>query len=520
MPETPPTQAMEQALPAFEDVTNESPVLTESTTESTEVTPEIPDTTHLINYGPNYKVELELGSPLKEKLKGSFDLTQDYLNIPSIAMSEFGPVTNTYRNERLPDNDDTRRWRQAAAATPNLYVTGDAFTECFDREDAQWQQSMSVGTEHVRADRPKFTEPSGNRVSGEEARLRIRAALSAGSRTRVPLWHSGLWVTIKAPTEAALLELDSRIANEKVELGRASNGLVYSSMGVYLASMVVDFIFDHISETSYQGPVEDLRDLILQPDYQQLVWGMLCSIYTDGYTYQQPCLANPFNCLHVETARLNFGKMSFVDDRAFSDFQRQHMRKRKTGSHPKIDIERYQSEHKFQKNAVVKLHDRLAMELKVPTIAEYEASGRNWVSSTVEAVDTVFGKDASPEERNAAIARQADITILQQYSHWVKLISLTEDDKHVEDRETIQETLADLTSDDDVFKRFFEGIKLYMTSIMVNVHGIPKYPCPSCGETPSDDILKHPMIFPIDLVETFFTLAVQRIRRILARRMT
>ena len=488
----------------------------EAASEHTAV-PDIQDNAKLIDYGPNPHVTLTRGNPLGEKLKRPFDESQDYLDIPSIAVDEFGPVTATYKNYKLPQNEVTQRWQYAASRAPRMYLAGGAFDASLRQPDSSWKQTMQVGTEHIAPDRPKFTESTGNRLTGEEARLQIRKVLSAGSHVRIPLWHSGIWVTIKAPPESALLELDQRIANMKTELGKMSNGLVFASTSVYLVGSLIDFIFDHISETSYQGTLEETRAVILQPDYQQLVWGMLNAVYTDGYIYQQPCMVNPFKCTHVETARLNFGKMSFVNDGAFTDFQRSHMRRRMSGTQSKLDVQRYQSEHKFQKNAVVQLHDELAVELKVPTLTEYEESGRDWIDSITESVNNVFGKELDEDERNQQIRRYANLTILQQYSHWVRLISLTTLDKHIEDRESIQDVLSDLTSDDEVYKKFFEGIKAYMDGIMINIHGLPKYPCPACQEAPSEETLKHPMIFPIDLPEAFFTLVVQRIRRMLAR---
>lgn len=509
-------------IDAFETVDeNARPVdkpAEESQAGNEETSPEIPDTVQMIDYGPNEHTELNLGSPLKEPLKKPFDpATQDYLDLPSMSLEEFAKVTGTYKNYQLAQNEETDRWRQSASRARAMYLTGAVFDHSFKIEDSRWRQSMQVGTEEVRADRPKFMEPTGNRLSGEEARLRIRAVLSSGNRVRVPLWHTGIWITIKAPTEAALLELDQRIANQKVELGRLSSGLVYSSTNVYIAEALIDFIIEHISETSYQGEIAELRTLILQPDYQQMVWGLLCAIYVDGYIYQQPCMVNPFKCLHVETARLNFGKMSFVNDAVFTDFQRQHMRKRKAGSQSKLDVERYISEHKFNKKAVVKLHENLLMELKVPTLDEYIQAGHDWIDDTVRSVEDVFGKEGNEDERNAQIRRHANMTILRQYAHWVRMITIKDQDLHVEDKDTIQDVLSDLTSDDEIFKAFFDGIKDYIDNIVVNIHGIPKYPCPSCGEEPSPEILKHPMIFPIDLPEAFFILVVQRIRRILVR---
>lgn len=476
------------------------------------------DASSLIDYGPNFKVEVAK-SPLGEPLKKPFDPEANaHLDLPSMAVTEYPKVVGTYRNEALAANRETAQWEASTRNAPKLYNAGAAFESSVNLADVMWRQSVKIGTEEIRSDYPKFIENGGNRLTGEEARLRIRAVLDAGSRVRIPLWHSGVWLTIKAPTEAALLELDQRIATMKIDLGKLSSGLVYASTSVYLAGALVDFVLAHTSETSFNGTLDELRNVILQPDYQQMIWGMLCAIYTDGYMYQQPCVIDPFKCRHIETARLSFTKMCFINNNALSEKQREHMRRRNPGSQSKLDVAAYQAEHQFQKNRVVRLHDRVSVELKVPTFVEYEEAGNRWIEAAMASVDNVFGKDMTDDERNSALKRHASLTVLEQYSHWVGMISFTEDEKYIEDRDTIQSVLADLTSDTEVFKNFFDGIKAYMDGIVVNIHGIPKYPCPSCQKEPTEDQLKHPQIIPIDLAETFFTLVDQRIKRMLGRR--
>ena len=478
---------------------------------------DIPDTQGLINYGPNPNVTLNVGSPLREPMKGKFEPEKGYIDIPTMSLPEFRRVTGSYANYKLGAGEEVRRWQDSASASRALYLKGDPFSSALVDPESQWQQSLTVGTEELRADIPKFIEPTGKRVSGEDARTRIRSILNSGTRLRIPLWHTGIWITVTAPPESALLELDQRIANMKTELGRMTYGFVFSQTSVYLAGAMVDFILEHTNETSYQGEISELRSLILQPDYMQMIWGMLGAIYPDGYVYQQPCMVNPFKCGHVETARLHFGKMSLVNNHPFTDFQRQHMRKRKPGTQSPADVQRYQSEHKFMRNAVVQLHPRLALELKVPTLAEYEQAGQDWVDSSIEAVENVFGKDMDENERNQQIKRHANMSTLQQYSHWIRMVTIQPDGIHVEEPKSIQEVLSDLANDDDVFVNFFNGIQKYMDGIMLVVHGVPTTQCPECQEAPTPEQLKHPMVFPIDLSETFFTLVVQRIRRMLAR---
>lgn len=473
-----------------------------------------------VNYGPNEHVDMSYGSPLRVDPHRPVDDRYGKVSLSRMAAGEFRELGSKLSKDNIPpDSPEMRNWARAVQQAPSLFMANGAFESSLHREGSEWSQSMRVGAEHIRADKPKFGDNGTTKLVGEEARLRVRAAISAGARVRVPLWASGIWVTIKAATERELCELEERIGQQKIELGWRTDGLVFSNTSVYMADILVDFVLEHVSETSYQyHTVADLKKIILQPDYMQLVWGMLCAIYTDGYTYEQPCMLNPIKCSHVETARLSFGKMSFVDDRAFTDWQRQHMRKRNSASMPKLDVERYQTEHRHNRNNVKKLSDNLSVEFRVPTLDEYLQSGTRWVDGLIASVDEAFSRDMEDTERNAVINKQASVTLLRQYVHWIKMVALDNEDRYIDDQESLEEVIADLTSDDDIFKNFFDGIKTYIDSIIINVHGIPKYPCPACEGNPPDEIMKHPEIYPIDLAEMFFTLVGQRIRRMLTRR--
>ena len=472
-----------------------------------------------VNLGPMPTITMT-ASPLRVDPNRPLDTRYGTWSLSRLGSKEYWEARGRMRKDRLPpDSEERQHWLRAISSAAPAFLAEEAFESSLAQEGSQWQQSVDVGAETIRADKPKFTDNGTTRLTGEEARLRIRAAISAGARVRIPLWYSGLWVTIKAPTERELAELDERIAQRKIEMGWSSNGLVFSSTAVYLNDILVDFILEHVSDTSYQtDTMSDLRKVILQPDFPQLVWGMLCAIYPDGYTYEQPCMLDPLKCSHIETGRLSFGKMQFVDNRAFTEWQRQHMRKRNAASMPKLDVERYQSEHRQNRFKTCKLNDVLTVEFKVPTLEEYAESGMRWIDGIVASVDDSFSKDLSEDERNAIINGQANLTLIRQYSHWVRMVALTNEERYVEDRETLEDVVADLTSDEDVFRNFFDGIKEYINAAMVVVHGIPKYPCPACQGEPPAEILKHPMIYPIDLAETFFILVGQRIRRMLTRR--
>lgn len=498
-----------------EDLPIETPV----PNDDLEKSPEVTLFNLSVDYSPMAGVDMNRGNPLgaprdKTALTGTY-----HLSLPTLEAEEYSKVIEQYPNLRVPfSSQEAVQWATNADLSKHLFLSGGAFNNCFNREEAEWKQGLVVGSDVLRADRPKFGESSGRELTGEEARLFFRAAISSGDRARIPLYHTGIWITIKAPTERELEMLDLRLAREKVNYGWRSLGHVFSSQQVFFAETLIDFILEHVITTSYYDSApETLRKVILQPDYMQMVYGLLCAMYPDGHMYEQSCMVDPTKCRHVESGVVSFGKMEFVDNRQFTDFQRQHMRKRNPRSQSKADVERYQSEHKYNRDNVVKLKGDIVVELKVPTLEEYIKSGHGWINGMVESIDSAFGKELNANERMMAIIRQTNVSALQQYSHWVRQLSDVSSDRHVVDRETLEETLADLTSDDAIYDNFTKGVKAYMDRNYICAHGLPKMPCPSCGESPSEELSRHPHVFPIDLVEVFFTLVAQRLQRMAIR---
>lgn len=495
------------------------PVVSPEQTDDQEKSPEVTLFNLSVDYSPMPNVHMNRGNPLGAP-KDKTPLTGTYhLSLPTLEVNEYSKVIEQYPNQKIPlTSQETVQWAHNADMSKHLFLSGGAFNECFKREDSDWKQGLEVGADVLRADRPKFGESSGREMTGEEARLFFRAAISSGDRARIPLYHTGIWIVIKAPTERELEMLELRLAREKVNYGWRSLGHVYSSQQVFFAEALIDFILDHVITTSYYDSTpETLKKLILQPDYMQMVYGLLCAMYPDGHVYEQSCMVDPTKCRHVESGVVSFGKMEFVDNRKFTEFQRQHMRKRNPRSQSKADVERYQSEHQYNRDNVVTLKGDIVVELKVPTLEEYIKSGHGWVNGMIESIDAAFSKELNANERMMAIIRQTNVSALQQYAHWVRQLSDIANDRHIVDRETLEETLADLTGDDVVYDNFTKGVKNYMDRNYICAHGLPKAPCPSCGDTPSEELSRHPHVFPIDLVEVFFTLVAQRLQRMVSR---
>ena len=219
--------------------------------------------------------------------------------------------------------------------------------------------------------------------------------------------------------------------------------------------------------------------------------------------------------MHAVEELLNISKLLFTDERALTDWQRRLMA-RKADKFTPEELKKYEEEHNFNRHATVSLTPNIAMELRVPTIADYEQLGFAWVDAVVHDVDQAFGGTLKGEERNDFILERGKITAMRQYSHWIERIVLGGKEIIV-DPNTLGEVIATLNGDDEIRKNFFNGIGTYINATTISMVAIPKYDCPACGAPQPEELIKHPHLIPLDVMQVFFTLIVRRITKVLNR---
>ena len=462
---------------------------------------------HRSGVNPHALLTKPFSSPLpKTGLQG-----EEPLSVIGADQKELDAILQTYPNVNFVKGASTETWAQIIAQGAGTYMSEDAFMGSVQRDDSEWRQSIPAGSVELAAGRPSFGEQrEGGPLTGEQAVMRVQMLMGLGSTIRVPLWHTGLWMTLKAPTVEALVELDRRISSEKIRLGRETGGRVFSNTSVYTNGYIVDFVLAHLYEVNYAyNNVEELKAALLVTDLPTIIWAMTVAMYPNGYPFRLACVTNPLVCRHVEEALLALSKLSFTDDRALSVNQRKHMLN-KTNKVTKERLTQYQSEHRYQHLAHLNLREGLSIEWKVPTIAEYMLSGRRWVDDIVARTDEAFSLTLSENERIEYINYQGRVTALREYSHWISKI-VVDGTQEIVDTGTIDDVIATLTSDEGSYKAFFDSIHDYINETTISVIAIPRYSCPNCGEPMSPEQKKHPHLMPIDPTNVFFTVLGQRI---------
>lgn len=348
--------------------------------------------------------------------------------------------------------------------------------------------------------------------------MAIRASFGQGSQVQVPLWNTGLWITFRAPTLQALLDFEQRTRLEKMNLGRSTNGMVFSSVEVYTVETYMRFCLEHVVSVNYKfetgDTVEELMTVIRSRDYQQVIWGVICALYPEGYPLRQPCVANPDKCNHIDEVLLNFARMGMVDRDKINDKQALMMASRKT-KRDKDWLAEYQKEFTFFEKRLT-LKAGLTAVLRVPTLAEQVTAGHVWVDGIAKATNEAFGARLTEMDRIRHIMRSGALTNLRQYSHWVAHFEYSIDPDSepqvIDSYEAKDRILEVLSEDPEVSDKLNKDIIEWMKKSTVSYIALPKVKCPKCQGEPEDN--SHPHLIPIDIGYVFFTLAALKINQV------
>jgi hypothetical protein len=380
----------------------------------------------------------------------------------------------------------------------------------FDNIDkaGNWNQSVMHDTSRLGIGRFKIENMS-------DPIMAIRSTFGQGTVIQVPLWNTGIWISIKAPTIQELLDFDQRARMEKMNLGRSTNGMIFSNVEVYTTELYMRFALEHVISTTYKlessDTVNELMGVIRNRDYQQIMLGLVTAMYPDGYPFRQPCVANPDKCDHMDELLINFARMSLTDRDKVTEKQGRMMANRKDKK-TALQLAEYQADFTFFEERI-DLGRGLVAVLGVPSLADQIDAGHLWVDGISKATSDAFGARLSDMERVRHIMRSGAISGLRQHSHWIKQFEHTTDPdsqpRIIDDLANKDRMLDMLTEDPEISLTMTRRILEWISKTTITYVGIPKMACPACQKEPSD--LTHPHIIPIDIGYVFFTLAVLKI---------
>ena len=440
--------------------------------------------------------------------------------------SKLAIMTNNGDEKRIGElSTEERLWALSANETYTETVPGANsvnYTRINTREDAKWTNGPTLpnGRKFGIAS-PSFKAIQGTEyVSGRRAIDIFDAASGLGRRNLVPLYHTGICVTLRAPSISAYVELNQLLMEEKENLGRISKGAIFSAESVYLYQRIANMILRHVEDTNAaDSSLDYLKSIIKIQDIDTLMWGILCTHHPKGLHIRVPCTADD-ECTYVAERIVNVRKMLFPDWNRFNEKQLRIISRVGKEKIRDDELQTYQDEFKPipSARATLPLTDlddgpTCTIVFKNPTLQETFTVASEWVNSIEHASVTAFPVALTGRDRIAYVNRQAEALTLIQYSHFVDKIEFQGDNDDIAvvlERKDINDILSRLSGNSRSRNAFFEAVNNYINDSFHAVIGHPNYPCPKCGKAHAVKRSSSKHIVPFEGLMSFFT-HVQRL---------
>lgn len=380
------------------------------------------------------------------------------------------------------------------------------YERTLDDPEAEWGQGLEEDGKLIGARKPVLNQPTGRRVlTGQAARERAAQATGVGITTRVPLPHTGVHFRLLPRSTQDYIDLDYRIALDRIRTGRDTIGLMFQNSHIYHVKHVWDFILESTADINIQNFGDhDPGDFVRLTDLPILQWGMACTMFPNGYPLDLPCSSGLQICTHVEQVNLDLDKLLWVNGKSLSKSQRARLGNagHKCSLH---DLEEYQNNFVSPFTRRVPISDNCELVLKVPTVNEYIKAGTEWIESLAQTAFNIFGEADDNDERvRGYIARAISNASLREYSHWISEIIYDKYDS-VPEQKDIEENLRTLSATPDLVETALKVIQDFIEDCTVALIAIPNFSCPKCEQDyVTDEHTKHPELIPLDMLKHFF----------------
>ena len=441
-------------------------------------------------------------------------------SLPSIGLVPFNLKINQFKNLELDANSaELKTWRKTNEEAIDYYTPGGLYQDRFYDEKSRFSQGVETKEGELKTISPlKFKQTDGE-LKGELAVLKVSKLLGLGDVLSVPLPHSGIWVTIKPPTEKDMIDFYNSIFKEKITLGRATFGLTLTNFSVYVNRKLFDFILKHIHSVNYQDiNKNELDNYVLIHDFPILAWGFAATIYPNGFDYQRACVNDVEQCSFVAKAIINMCKLLWVDNSSLTEAQKIIMAENRPNKLGIDSYRKYITEHVRVTGSEFQLKDNIKFKLRVPTFAEYTADGMGWINKINSAIDAFIVEEGDEAEAKTQLLDQyVRSSILRQFNHFIDYIEI--DENVINDRNTINEVLEVFSADDTLRSTITNKILQFKADTTIGLIGIPDYKCPNCDHPQNNESVNDKLtsVIPLDVMNLFFTLITLRISKIMER---
>lgn len=460
--------------------------------------------------------------------------------------------SDTYKNakaffdlvEKINDNYDAKDDNDSPFEDDELFAIGfyaqgvdntldkGFYVKPLKDKDRRWLQSIKYGTKELDSRPLAMSSKATGDIRGDAAIAKFYAKAGMGGYRQIPLWHSGIWVTMAPPSDADMLNLEFMLSEYEIELGRTTNRLVYSNYDVIFTRIVSEFAIQCITNCTLKlNNKNDLLDYIKPQDKYLLALGIIQTAYTKGFEIAHSCantgviVDNKPKCTSTEEATIDPTRLLRVDRSQLTKEHLTHMSNRTPGSMSIDDVIEYQNTLLANEEAVYNIKDSndavvFKATFSMPFLRGIITRGEEWVENIINATQESFTQNLSVEMKNALVETRSKSSLVGLYSSYITKIDLSDegDTSYVTNRESIDRLLNAASQDNVTFNNIMRAAMLYLSNHVVAMAALPNFTCAKCKEDQVKD-KEGPFkdFIPLNVYKTFFDLSASRTSKILKR---
>ena len=141
----------------------------------------------------------------KVSIDGELEPEDDKLCLPSNFDAETVKTLQNLPNVDILSSAQGRQWTETVNQGLNNSTFDSQFIPTLEEEEADFGQSVDFNGQPLDGRQVRFKQTEGQSLKGERAALRMMKHRGIGTIFQAPLWHTGIWLTLKAPSENELI---------------------------------------------------------------------------------------------------------------------------------------------------------------------------------------------------------------------------------------------------------------------------------------------------------------------------
>lgn len=380
-------------------------------------------------------------------------------------------------------------------------------------EGARWANMVQAGPTAVPIIMPIRDPNYGDaKYVGPESVSLIQNRMKTGCKLGVWLPHSGIYFIIVSPGDSQFLDTLAIINNQRIEVLRASSGILLGNSNYYINRQVLKLFIDSIVHCSLKAwNREQLMRLINERDINIIACALGASIYPDGYDYVQTCglfKTDDKVCQYQTKKLLDLRRLVFVDNSRLTESQRTFAAGALT-ERSIAEVENYQAANYIGYKKPYEITPGIQFVYRSQSSIVSIEAGEQWIKEIEAVVDSIITFKDDEDTRNLMIQERINLTRIREYSQWVEEILI--DEQPLTDRTKINALLSSLSRNKDVVEKVSSTLTEFQRLASIAIVAIPRCKCDGCQKTETKDLDISTHLIPQDAVSRLFTLVRQRV---------